>query len=603
MYRLSLSHASAENLQGFFERVAKAIADTPDCTPLVHLFSDTGDRAVTDRAIDMLRANISGCRFVGCSTSGNICDGAFVDEETPNLTVFCDIYEHPSTQVEVLQFTLDEAHREETTTSFLKELEERPWVKAVEMLTTIIDVDMHAFCAELSRARDDIVFFGGGALSRETTDMFQGLPYVFSSTWQSEGHAVAFVLYGGSDFHITTQVVSGWNQLGNYLNVTKAAGSIVYELDGAPAYERYHHYLRIERDDSFADNSLLFPLVFDHAGNTVVKAPLKVGEDGSLTLTSTVGAEDKRCRLAYGDPANIMRSIKESARLVSAFAPQAIFSFSCAGRFSYWGGDFVSRETTPFQPIAPTMGFYTGGEFLRQNGSVIQHNLMLVIAGVREGDAVQADRNDIDMDEAEFDRQMAIVSKLAAFVAVTSSELEAAYYRMKVLAVTDGLTGLLNRGEIEKRIDAAMQVFEEGPEPPEAELRNVPGPCVIMIDLDNFKRINDFYGHKAGDDVLKGVGALLKRVIDKQELGWSGRWGGEEFMALLSNSTEAQALEIAKDIRAQFARIDFPLSGMHTLSAGVAEALPNETTDLICQRVDKALYAAKKKGKNCVVVA
>ena len=74
-------------------------------------------------------------------------------------------------------------------------------------------------------------------------------------------------------------------------------------------------------------------------------------------------------------------------------------------------------------------------------------------------------------------------------------------------------------------------------------------------------------------------------------------------MALLPNATIKEAKDVAESMRNELLNETFALSGRQTLSAGIARALPNEITDLLCQRADKALYAAKKKGKNCIVVA
>ena len=422
MFRLHARSTDPEDLRDFAAEVAFKVAERPGSTPLVHLFNDTSDREVSQRAVEALRSVMPNCLIAGNSTSGNICSGAFTNNPLPNLTAFCDIYEDPTTRVEVIQVDLDEQTRRASTRNILESLSTRPWVRAVEMLTTIIDVDMHAFCTDLNRANPDVVFFGGGALSRETINMFLGLPYVFSSAGDASGHAVVMVLYGGPNFHVTTEAVIGWRTLGRHLEVTKAEGPIVYELDHRPAYELYHHYLSIENDEQFDRNSLIFPLVFDHNGHDVVKAPVRVGEGGSLVLTSSVGADDRSCRLAYGDPAIILKTIKRCTRTISEFFPDAILSFSCAGRFTYWGEDFISRETLPFQAIAPTDGFYTGSEFGRWNGPMLQHNLTLVLAAIREGDRPDEVPVQAPVDDAEFDRQMAIVSKLAAFVGVTSTD-------------------------------------------------------------------------------------------------------------------------------------------------------------------------------------
>ena len=561
---------------------------------LFRLLSDTADRSFVEEAVEALHEQLPDADYLAGSTGGNICDGQYVHGPRPTLTVICSVFEDPDTRFEVHQFTLNEEHREETCAGLLRLIDERPWVKAIEMLTTIIDVSMADFRADISCMREDIEIFGGGVLSSENVDMFTGLPFVRSSAGDPSGHATAFVLYGGDNFHVKTQTIFGWKAFGLPLEITRAEGPVLYELDGEPAFDRYHHYLSIENDEHFTQNALIFPLMIEYEGRSALKDPLKVGENGSLYMTSDLAAFHKWCRIAYGDPSTILDSIKESAIVMQGFSPQGILAFSCAARLMYWGADGVSYETHPFQDIAPTAGFYTGGEFARDKGRVLHHNVTLVVAGMREGDSLAVPEDDVEVNAGEFSRQMAIVHSLAAFIGVVSEELREAYDRMEVIAKTDGLTEVWNRREIESLIERAIEV--------RTEAQGARGVAVVMLDIDDFKKVNDAYGHKAGDDVLRGLGALLLRIADELPSGHAGRWGGEEFM-LLFEGTLDDAVEVGQRICDEFAATAFPLSGRHTISVGVAQARDGEAVDSLCQRVDAALYEAKEQGKNRVAVA
>lgn len=593
MYQMHFNNGGAEAFGEFIANVSSRVAVSPDAKVLVHVFNDTAQHNASDELVSVLHDKLPGALYVGCSTSGNICDGALVEGELPNSSAIVNVFEDPSTQIEVLQFPLNRDNRMETAEAIRNAVEERPWVKAIEMLTTLIDVGMAEFCDEARLLPEDIVIFGGGALSIETLNMWAGLPYVFSSSGENSGSSIVLALYGGENFHVQTQTIYGWKPLGRTLTITSAEGPVLHELDGKPAFERYRHYLSLENDEHFSEKSILFPLAIDQDGRSVIKAPVSVGEDGSITLTSDLAPYHQTCRIAYGDPGTILRSIRESTEVIQSFEPQGILVYSCAARRMYWGDENISRETLPMQSIAPTAGFYTGGEFARQGGRLLHHNVTIVIAGIREGEPSGAGQEGVSIDATEFTRQMEIVNSLAAFVGVTSEELENAYEQLKVLAMTDGLTGLLNRREIDERISDAIAACEDCPETPPASL--------VMLDIDDFKKVNDAYGHEAGDEVLKGLGTLLLSLADKAGVGSSGRWGGEEFMVLLPSTTLAEARVFAGQVRNAFAAKDFPLSGRHTVSVGVTQALPGETSDLACQRVDKALYAAKKQGKDCVV--
>ena len=130
------------------------------------------------------------------------------------------------------------------------------------------------------------------------------------------------------------------------------------------------------------------------------------------------------------------------------------------------------------------------------------------------------------------------------------------------------------------------------------------GISLIMMDIDDFKSVNDNYGHKEGDNVLIGLADMLRKIVEEHAPDASvGRWGGEEFMVLLPETNLEGALRIAELFRVNFSAIGFPLAGHRTMSLGVTEMVAGEDADLACMRVDDALYEAKHAGKNRVVVA
>ena len=129
-------------------------------------------------------------------------------------------------------------------------------------------------------------------------------------------------------------------------------------------------------------------------------------------------------------------------------------------------------------------------------------------------------------------------------------------------------------------------------------------PCdlsLIMLDIDNFKRTNDVYGHKEGDRVIIAMSDVLRNVINGVEASAIGRWGGEEFMVMLLGINMDEAVELAEKIRTEFASITYETAGCQTVSLGVAQASKGETADMLYTRVDKALYMAKYNGRNRTV--
>jgi diguanylate cyclase (GGDEF)-like protein len=161
-----------------------------------------------------------------------------------------------------------------------------------------------------------------------------------------------------------------------------------------------------------------------------------------------------------------------------------------------------------------------------------------------------------------------------------------------VLSRTDPLTGLPNRRHLEEHLAAQLSAARRHHQP----------LAVLFIDIDDFKHINDRLGYEVGDEVLRAVGARLRITVRAEDL--VGRWGGEEFLAVLPAADLAAALSSAERLRAAIAG-DAVAAGDHdtpvTISVGCA-AEPDEPAELIRQ-ASRALRQAKHGGKNRVVAA
>lgn len=163
--------------------------------------------------------------------------------------------------------------------------------------------------------------------------------------------------------------------------------------------------------------------------------------------------------------------------------------------------------------------------------------------------------------------------------------------RLVEMATTDKLTGTLNRQAFESLFEHAAR----------ATIRRDSTMSLLAIDLDHFKSINDQFGHQGGDSLLKGVVGLLKEQIRDSDV--LCRWGGEEFMLLLEDCSLENALQRAEQLRAsvkafrvRYGREDIGV----TISVGVAEYRPRETLEALVNRADRALYSAKRAGRDCV---
>ncbi|MBQ0723871.1 MAG: diguanylate cyclase [Cycloclasticus sp.] len=167
----------------------------------------------------------------------------------------------------------------------------------------------------------------------------------------------------------------------------------------------------------------------------------------------------------------------------------------------------------------------------------------------------------------------------------------ARFRKLRSLMLNDGLTGLLNHVTIKMQLETEISRSQRKGEP----------LSFAMIDIDHFKAVNDSYGHPIGDRVLKSVARMLKKRLRKSDL--IGRYGGEEFAIILPQTDLKTAENLLHDVRQTFSQITQHCHGAQfscTLSAGIAQLKPDDTTDNLIKMADKALYQAKNGGRNAV---
>ena len=197
-------------------------------------------------------------------------------------------------------------------------------------------------------------------------------------------------------------------------------------------------------------------------------------------------------------------------------------------------------------------------------------------------------------------REQAANERLTALTQrVTSMEREAQQYRghleeQRQKALCDPLTGLPNRAAWSERLELEVARWQ----------RQGGDLLLAVLDVDLFKRINDGYGHLAGDKVLKIIGGELQRRLRKTD--FIARFGGEEFVVLLGATPIAGGVTLLEQLRAAVAACPFHFKGERvviTLSAGLAAFAPGEDADTVFERADQALYRAKRAGRDRLEVA
>lgn len=162
---------------------------------------------------------------------------------------------------------------------------------------------------------------------------------------------------------------------------------------------------------------------------------------------------------------------------------------------------------------------------------------------------------------------------------------------LRRIAAYDSLTSLLNRRKFDEILESEIQ----------KERRQSSGLTLVFCDIDHFKNVNDQYGHSVGDNVLKQFAKRLQDSVRETDI--VARWGGEEFVILLPNTEEEASERLANKIQTEMESFEFDLVGKITTSIGVTHLKDEDSREAMLKRVDKALYAAKGKGRNRVEIA
>ena len=209
----------------------------------------------------------------------------------------------------------------------------------------------------------------------------------------------------------------------------------------------------------------------------------------------------------------------------------------------------------------------------------------------RMGEHLEHDRDRVDKGEKRLNDLMQRIQQMDA----ESVRLRAQVQQERDRAQRDALTGIPNRAAYDERIVSEIARRNRHNRP----------LSLAVLDIDKFKGVNDNFGHKAGDKVLKNVAEIC--VTDVRTSDFMARYGGEEFVLLLPETALDDARIVAEKLRESIAEKRFTYNGERvpiTISIGIAEFGPRESADDVFQRADNALYAAKERGRNrCVTEA
>ena len=417
-----------------------------------------------------------------------------------------------------------------------------------------------------------------------TTSAKGGASFVFH---QGEIHdnAVVTVSLSGEELFANIHFSTDWMMLGTEMEVTQASDNVIERINDTPVREIYARYLGDEAVAEFDTTSVRFPLLLERDGVTIARLGRRLLPSGGIELWGNVYPGEK---VRFGIPSPVV-AMEDFNFLIESLREQP-----CDALFVYPGQvrmhllkSLTNDELSRFAETAPTTGMFTIGQFCYSPGQYSYLHYSQTTLSLTEGQDRDRDANSAGMANpfSPDTLEMRAVSRL---VNTTARELEAANRSLEKLANTDALTGIYNRHKGQALLQQELL---------RARRYNRP-LALIMIDVDDFKRINDNFGHQAGDDALIHVARTIQPLV--RQTDFFIRWGGEEFLIICPETSLEGTAELAERLREAVAARPAPGSTTLTLSIGVTGFHPEDTEDSLIGRADKALYISKSQGKNRV---
>lgn len=527
----------------------------------------------------MIQKLFPGCPMVGCSATGELLNGKLCNSE---IVVTMMLFESPDTKVKVMPYYEHRANMD--AESLLHHIADMPDLQGIEILTAAEYERLESTGGVLDQLPENIEIFGGVAVGDNTHRA-----YVFCEDHPLSTDGTVIVFYQGADLHLFAHRMFGWKAIGYPLEVTRSEKNIVYELDHKPAYDVYNHYLHIEKDSNFFYEALEFPWEVDGENGSYIRHAKSVNSDGSIVMSSNI-PQGSKIRISYGDPRRMVDHTIRAGVAIQEFGPQILFLVNCMGRMLFWG-DRLNEEIFALSKRLPVTGFSALGEIMRTNSTTLLHNLSIVAVAMREGSIQQIPP--LDYDQISIKKTLPVTARLAIFINTITEELMEKNQQLNDMlfqANHDFLTSLLNRGAIERLIYSAKTNEDIGPNQ---------NWFLIMFDLDDFKIINDTYGHSEGDKVLYDLSHYLIPLVEENPRLDAGRWGGEEFMIFGYGYTDNEILQLAESLRNSVKKPDVMRRPI-TISIGITKHQQGEPENATIIRADKLLYRAKGQGKDCI---
>jgi len=554
---------------------------------LIQLFFSTTDTHEIEILQAYFKKNFPKSTLLGTTTDG-IIDGSDVYVDTKSVVSF-SIFEHTTLNSSLLTHISYDNDSYKTGMALASELVQND-TKVIISFADGIHTNGEEYVNGISSFAPEIVLSGGLAADNGFLDK----TYIFNKETICSNGAIGVSL-SNKDLEVSTSYTFDWMPIGKEMKVTKSIKNRVYEIDGISAVNIYAKYMGEELSLQLPQVGIEFPLIFERDGTSIGRAVLLKHEDGSLTFAGNINEGDS-VRFGIGSIETILKNSDYNTRQVldkMDYEAEAVFVYSCMARRRFMN-EYINDELAILSHVGHISGFFTYGEFFHFKKSNQLLNETMTILAISEGkksfisnlktNTEQNHHIGVDAQHVLAHLANRVTSELADLNNNLELRIkESANYIYKQ-AYFDKLTELPNRLNLIEKLNDSI------------------GKIIILINIDDFTTINDFYGHEVGDKVLKKLASILKEMTEdtKSEVF---KLPSDEF-AIITDASHLEN-EIENKIKSCILKIsneDFTVGNRHTVyvSVTVSAALINEDkTGLI--NADMTLKLAKRAGKEFMI--
>lgn len=575
MKQTSILYESEEHLQNYIK-----IENFNEENLLVFLFSDEPLEKVK-KIIKEIKKMLPKSLIIGSSSGGTIHKGNSINGKS--LITFCHFKKIKAKGIIL-------SSEDFTSAEMALEINKQIISENSKMLFLFDDgMEMNSseLLNEISSILPDLPLAGGKAGNE---NYILGDTYIFLNEKIISKGAVAVSL-NGEYLRVSQQYRLNWKKIGKKMRITEAEGNIIKSIDNTPILELYEKYMGSDFALGLPETSgMEFPFIVKREGIDIARSLVQKLPDGSVSYHGDVKKGEK-VQFSFGHIPVIIDEVGEECRRAAKFQPEGILIFSCLARKNLLQ-KAINYELAPFGKIAPMAGFFTLGEFFHKRKQNFLLNITMTILLLSEepiNNNVQIEdffcfkNNQLD------DRQLNITKTLIHLMDQVSNELEEKNIILKNLSYTDSLTGLYNHRFFVEALENEIK----------RALRYDKKLSLAILDIDNFKEINDLYGHDAGDKVLIEVASKVTESCRETDI--ICRYGGDEIVVILIETGIEKAQDICERINHNLRDIKLYEKNLYvTLSSGLVE-LDSKNSQNILKKADERLYKAKNKGKNNII--